>query len=90
MQPQPVLYNPGVPHSGYIAAAHAYQPMVAPLTMTAPQVYLLHSASLGQLQTQPLSASSPSQNGTGVAVGGGGGGGGGLEVPLGAVDSVPQ
>ena len=70
-QPQPVVYNPGVSHSGYTAAAHGYQPMVAPLTMTAPQVYLLHSASHAQLQTQPLSASSPPQNGTGVAVGGG-------------------
>ena len=59
-QPPPVLYNPGISHSAYTAAVHAYQHMVTPLTMMASQIYLLHSASHGRLQTQPLSASSPS------------------------------
>lgn len=65
---QPLLYNPGIPHPQYAAAAHAYQPMMAP------QVYLLHSTSRGQLQAQaqmqPLSSSGRVEN-TGEVAGGG-------------------
>ena len=81
--PQPVLYNPRIPHLGYTAAAHAYQPMIAPspTTMIPPPVYLLHSALHAQLQPQASSSSGPMQNGRGVAAGSG------VEVPLGAVES---
>jgi hypothetical protein len=74
----PVFYSPGIPHPGYTAPAHAYQPMIVPSTptMMAPQVYLLHSTSHGQLQ--PLSPSGPR------------GGGSGPEVLLDAVDSGQQ
>ena len=88
----PLLYNPGIPHPGY--TAHGYQPMIAPstTTMMAPQVYLLHPASHGQLQTQHLSSSGPIQNGGEVTAGDreGGGVGVGPEVPLDAVDSAQQ
>ena len=86
--PQPFLYSPaGIPHHpGYTAtaaaagaaAAHAYQPMVAPSMV--PQVYFLHSAaaaaSHSQLQVQSQT------NGSSVANGSGGGGGG-----VGTIDS---
>lgn len=64
----PVFYSPGIPHPGYTAPAHAYQPMIVPSTtaMMAPQVYLLHSTTDGQLQ--PLSPSGPVHNGSGPEV----------------------
>ena len=71
----PVFYSPGIPHPGYTASAHAYQPMIAPSTgaMMAPQVYLLHSTSDGQMQ--PLSPSGPVYDGSGIVNGGRDGGG---------------
>ena len=83
----PVSYSPGIPHPGYTAPAHAYQPIMAPSTsaMMAPQVYLLHSTSHGQL-LQPSSSSGPVQNGSGAI----GEGGGGREAPLDGVDSGQQ
>ena len=74
----PIFYGPGIPHPGYTAPAHVYQPMIVPstTTMMAPQVYLLHSStSHGQLQS-----SGPVQNGSG----------GGPEVLPDAVDSGQQ
>jgi hypothetical protein len=87
----PVFYSPGIPHPGYTAPAHAYQPMIAPSTSTmmAPQVYLLHSTSHGQLPVQPLSPSGPVQNGSGI-IGEGGGGGGGRIGPEVVLDAVQQ
>ena len=63
--PHPVFYSPGIPYPGYTGPAHAYQPMILPstTTMMAPQVYLLHSNSHGQLEPlSPLSRSGPVQN----------------------------
>ena len=80
----PVFYSPGIPHPGYTAPEHAYQPMIAPPTPTtmAPQVFLLHSNSHGELQ--PLSPFGPVRNGSEVI------GGGGPEVLVDAVDSGGQ
>ena len=70
------FYSPRIPHPGYTAPAQAYQPLIAPYTkaMMAPEVYLLHSTSDGQLQ--PLSPSGPVHNGSGIIGGGRDGGGG--------------
>ena len=91
--PHPVFYSPGIPYPGYTGPALAYQPMILPSTMTmmAPQVYLLHSNSHGQLEPlSPLSRSGPVQNGSEVIDGGRGGSGSGPEVLLDAVDSGQQ
>jgi len=82
-QGQQPLYSPGIPHPGYAAAAHAYQPMIAPAptAVMGPQMYVLHSTSHGQLQAQAqtqtqmqsLSSSGPVEGGNGVAGGDGDG-----------------